>query len=106
MFIEIEAADNLLPESTNMVNVKELINHMGEELGEVKEAFEKFSADPTGKNREHLAEEMADLMYMAFTGLTGLERMPDSPRRLVKASIRKVFLKDYVRGYHSNSETI
>lgn len=106
MLIEIEAAENLLPETTNMVNVQELINHMGEELREVREAFEKFSADPTGKNREHLAEEMADVIYMGFTALTGLERMKDSPAKLVKASIRKVFLKDYVRGYHSNGSSI
>ena len=70
-----------------------------EEYNEVQRAFSHYQNHPDGKNRAHLAEELADLMTSCATFLTGLDSSDD-----VEDIFRMVYLKNKTRGYFKKAE--
>ena len=98
----IQPCLNLIPDTVELQEMEELFHALGGEYVEVQEAFKEFRNQwDDGKKREHLAEEVIDLITVCLTFLKAMEKMDGIPEDFTEAVMSKVFFKNYARGYHS-----
>ena len=102
MTINVTPSNCLLPAKITKADLKKIIDDIKEEWEEVLEAWAEYGADPNPKNKEHLGEELMDLMTVTGTGLTGLSMTEDTPEKFIDAIVTKVHCKDYARGYNDD----
>lgn len=95
-----------LPSKITKLEFVSLVSDMGEEWSEVTRAITEYVTNPSPKNREHLMEELGDLITVATNNMLALERMDPPIKDMVWVAFLKVALKNYARGYHDELEKI
>ena len=91
---------NLIPPRVTVDDLCEQYRYIGGEYNEVSEAWHELAGDiDNGKKRQHLAEELIDLMTACLTFLKAMEKLEGIPPRFVESIFKMVYFKNYGRGY-------
>ena len=92
--------ENLIPDDVNIDELCELYRDIGKEYNEVTEAWNDLTQEAdNGKLRQHLAEEVVDLMTVCTTFLKAMERLEGIPANFADTVFKMVYCKNAARGY-------
>jgi NTP pyrophosphatase (non-canonical NTP hydrolase) len=98
---------NLIPDQIGIDELCEMYRDIGGEYAEVAEAWNELTTDiDDGKKRQHLAEEVVDLMTVCATFLKAMEGLDGVPQNFVDTVFKMVYCKNAARGYFDIDEKI